>query len=337
MPILNSVKFKKMEQLPAFIATKRDLANLPDDTRLLYVVLPPNEGGNEGGEVLAIAEHAEAPRAAPTKSSAKKRTGRAKRPRSTPASSREGSKSKRKRSPLKLHEHCFSTTSKKRCGYPHQLRKLSLAELLEILENSPEDHKAELVCKKHGKGEITLSDPYLQDSIVFLQQQVPPRDGDEEDASPEEDDEDNEMLQQLEQEILDVEEEDEEDAPNAVVAADPVVVAEPPAEPLREQTWEENLSEMVSGIKAGAFVFGQREDGSTAMPEINSGDNTQKMFLVSWNYHRNCGILYMVQKQAFWYVTLDPDTQEMKETPKLIENAGDLEVLKQYMNVPNAL
>jgi hypothetical protein len=310
-------------KLPAFIATKEELVNsghLNDDTRILYVILPPSTSENEPPH-LEIAEHV-APNPNPNPnpdtldtldtpvSHPSKKRGRQKKTSAGEPTNDNNKNKQRKRLPLKVYEHCFSTTSsKKRCGYPHQLRNHSSTELLEIL-NVPLNHKMGLVCKKHGKDDFTLNDTYIQEAIAFLSSHTDgDADGDE----------------VLEQELLQAMEEFE-----AAEAAEAVEAT------AKEQTWQEKLSEMISGIQSGIFVIGQDSDGSTAMPEISS-DGARKMFLISWNFDKNYGILYTPQDQAFWFITLDSQTQAMKESPRLIESANDLAILKQYVNVPNTV
>ena len=325
-----------MNQLPAYIATKDEItaSNIPGDAQILYVVLGQEENAPVAQELVARA----AVRAPPAPQrpidalNARRGEGAKSKKRGRPQAAAKAGVQKRKRTPLELWQRCCSNTAKSRCKYGHSSRAKTSDEVLAFLE-SAEDNVEELVCKKHGKIQpVGLNVDYVQESIVALTA-APPAQAPPAQAPPaqaprrqeeqvEIDDFEAELLQQMDEEVDEEVEEEEEEEEEEPMAAVP-------------QTWEENVSELVANVKKGIFVVGQDTDGSNAMPAIN-GEGTGNMFLVAWSFKRNCGILYMTQQQAFWYVTLDAETKEMKEQPKLIEENELTSVLKQFVNVPNA-
>ena len=68
--------------------------------------------------------------------------------------------------------------------------------------------------------------------------------------------------------------------------------------------WHKNVDELVSSMDSRIFVIGKDQDGNSSLPNISSSPE-DNFHLMSWNYVKSCGIIYIADDKTFWYSFLD--------------------------------
>lgn len=301
------------QYLTAVQTTKNELLSndLPGDTKIIYLILDANNIN-----LTDIKEQ--------TGTTQKKKLKR-KLPQSDKITDLEKNEDVKKRRQLKaymLYQRCCSKTSKNRCKYAHLVAEMDLKI---ILDNLYQKNNKQLLCKRHKNSQI--NDEYVKESIVSI---MSPSEVKEESDDMKIEDIPNEIDNQV---IMTSNEKTNSNINEPVTKSDiaeSVILDDDRSiyDNGEEKDWTEIVNDLLNAVKNGCFVIGKDADGDSSLPHINS-DTEQTFHLIAWNHKRNCGIIYVVETQIFWYSFINSEGNNDGE--KIVNNEH-IELLKKYVN-----
>ena len=305
------------QNLIAVQTTKKEfLANdLPDDTKIIYLIID--------SENVKLADMKE------QTSSEKKKKLKRKLPQSDKISDLEKNedvKKQRKSKVYLLYQRCCSKTSKNRCKYAHLVADYDLKT---ILDNLYQKNNKQLLCKRHKNSPI--KDEYVKESIQAI---LAPSEVNEE-IDVKLDDIPNEIgevdLNIEIEESSKVNKDSKVNKSNSTQTSVTVDILDDDGSMYdngEEKDWTEIVNDLLNAVKNGTFVIGKDSDGESSLPHINT-DSDQHFHLIAWNHKRNCGIIYVIETQTFWYSFINSDGNNDGHK---ITQTEHVDLLKKYVN-----